>query len=128
MTLLGALVCLAAISSGPNVELLHFESPGCTACRTMDATVERLSKAGNAIRHIDVSDETDTAQKYQVRRVPCFVVLVDGQERDRHEGTASFDRLNSMIVQARRVSAGISVGLTCRWRSSRIWRSRSRRR
>jgi thiol-disulfide isomerase/thioredoxin len=109
MTLLGALVCTLAISSGGEssggqVELLHFESQSCAACRTMDATVERLSKAGHAIRHIDASEDVDTAQKYQVRRVPCFVVLVDGQERDRHEGTASFDRLNSMIVQARRAS------------------------
>lgn len=106
MTLLGAWLCLAAVSSGPDVELLHFESQSCAACRTMDATVERLSKAGHAIRHIDASEDPDTAQKFQVRRVPCFVVLVNGEERDRHEGTASFDRLNSMVIQACRATIG----------------------
>lgn len=102
MTLLGALVCLVAISGEAEVELLHFDSPNCVHCRTMEPTVERLAKTGCSIRHIDTTEDPDTTDKYRVHGVPCFVVLVNGEERDRHEGTASFDRLNSMIVQARR--------------------------
>ncbi len=126
MTLLGALVCFVAISGHPEVELLHFESPNCVHCRTMEPTVERLSKTGCAIRHIDTSEDPDTAAKYRVRGVPCFVVLVNGEERDRHEGTASFDRLNSMVVQARRAVIGgeESVAPASRPRNERQeWRS-----
>lgn len=112
MSLFSALVCLIAVSPAaspavipaPQVELLHFESQGCSACRTMIPTVERLSKTGLAIRHIDITDEPDTKDKFRVRVVPSFVVLVDGEECGRHEGTASYDRLNSMVVQAQRTT------------------------
>lgn len=112
MSLFSALVCLIAVSPAagpavipaPQVELLHFESQGCSACRTMIPTVERLSKTGLAIRHIDITDEPDTKDKFRVRVVPSFVVLVNGEECGRHEGTASYDRLNSMVVQAQRAT------------------------
>lgn len=106
MSLLGALVCFVAISADPEVELLHFEAPGCVHCRTMEPVVARLAKSGAAIRHIDASEDPDAAAQYEVRGVPCFIVLVNGVERDRHEGVASFDRLQSMLVQARRAVTG----------------------
>jgi thiol-disulfide isomerase/thioredoxin len=128
MSLLGALACVVALSSGPEVEVLHFEAPGCVHCRAMEPTVERLRKTGVAIRHIDASEDPDTAGKYRVRGVPCFVVLVDGEERDRHDGTASFDRLNSMVVQAQRAATDSEDRASTNFRNDETpkWRSEAK--
>ena len=49
----------------------------------MMPTVESLQQAGYPIRRVDTTREPELAAQFHVDRVPCFVMLSDGNEVDR---------------------------------------------
>jgi thiol-disulfide isomerase/thioredoxin len=92
-----ALVLAASLQSacafGNEVVMLDFWSPTCGPCMQMKPTVQSLISAGYPVRQIDVSREPQLAQQYRVTGIPCFVMLVDGQEVGRIVGATSTDKL-----------------------------------
>ncbi len=90
---------------GSELVLLDFWSPTCGPCVQMKPTLEAYLNAGYPIRQVDVSRETELAQQYRVTGVPCFVMLVDGQEVDRVVGATSSERLQQMFVRAKEIVA-----------------------
>ena len=93
-----ALFSLAA--RGGETVLLDFASPYCGPCQQMMPTVESLQQAGYPIRRVDVTREPELASRFHVDRVPCFVMLSDGNEVDRVLGATDRGRLEQMIVRA----------------------------
>jgi thiol-disulfide isomerase/thioredoxin len=93
-----ALQSLAA--RGGETVLLDFASPYCGPCQQMMPTVESLQQAGYPIRRVDVTREPELASRFHVDRVPCFVMLSDGNEVDRVLGATDRGRLEQMIVRA----------------------------
>jgi thiol-disulfide isomerase/thioredoxin len=93
-----ALQSLAA--RGGETVLLDFASPYCGPCQQMMPTVESLQQAGYPIRRVDVTREPELASRFHVDRVPCFVMLADGNEVDRVLGATDRRRLEQMIVRA----------------------------
>jgi S1-C subfamily serine protease len=67
----------------------------------MKPTVRSLISANYPIREVDVTREPQLARDFRVDRIPCFVMLVDGQEVDRVVGATSSDRLVQMFDRAR---------------------------
>lgn len=94
-----AVVLLAVVSVTPDAVLLQFSSQNCPPCRDMQPTVERLTVAGHSVRRVDVDNYPQVARQYDVREIPCFVMLHGGRETDRVVGKASFDRLQGMFAQ-----------------------------
>lgn len=94
-----AAVLLAVVSVTPDAVLLQFSSQNCAPCRDMQPTVERLTVAGHSVRRVDVDNYPQVARQYDVREIPCFVMLHGGRETDRVVGKASFDRLQGMFAQ-----------------------------
>jgi thiol-disulfide isomerase/thioredoxin len=78
---------------GNEIVMLDFWSPTCGPCMQMKPTVQSLINAGYPIRQIDVSREPKLAQDYRVTGIPCFVMLVDGQEVGRVVGATTSDQL-----------------------------------
>jgi thiol-disulfide isomerase/thioredoxin len=90
---------------GAEIVLLDFWSPTCGPCMQMKPTVESLVNARYPIRQVDTSREQEMAQQYNVTGIPCFVMLVDGQEVDRVVGATSSERLQKMFTRAKEIVA-----------------------
>jgi S1-C subfamily serine protease len=67
----------------------------------MKPTVKSLASANYPIREVDVTREPQLARDFRVDRIPCFVMLVNGQEVDRVVGATSSERLVQMFDRAR---------------------------
>ena len=93
-----ALACL--LSGTDNVVLMEFTADWCGACRSAEPTVQRLISEGYPVHPVNIDREPQTAAKFRVTSVPCFVLVVGGQEVDRVLGAASYGRLTQMLERA----------------------------
>jgi len=94
-----ATVLLAVTGTGETV-LLDFQATWCGPCRQMDPHIERLADAGYPVRKIDVDQQQDMARRFRVQNIPCFVLLVNGEERGRIEGKTSPEQLRQLFTTA----------------------------
>lgn len=104
--LLKAALLIAALvwgqwAFGGETVMLDFASPTCGPCHQMKPTVHSLKQAGYPIREVDVTQEPGLASRFGIDRVPCFVMLQDGQEVDRVLGATSRQRLEGMFRRVR---------------------------
>jgi thiol-disulfide isomerase/thioredoxin len=91
---------IATYGAEAEILMLDFWSPTCGPCMQMKPTVETLINARYPIRQVNVSQEQGLAQQFRVTGIPCFVMLVDGQEVDRVVGATSSERLQQMFSRA----------------------------
>lgn len=100
LTLIVATICFASQADGADVLLLDFWSPQCGPCMQMKPTIQAFKAKGWPIREVDVTRENELARQHRVDRIPCLVMLVDGQEVDRIVGFTSSDRIQQLYRQA----------------------------
>ena len=94
-----ATVLLALTGTGETV-LLDFQATWCAPCRQMDPHVERLAAAGYPVRKVDVDQQQDMVRRFQVQDIPCFVLLVNGQERGRLVDQVQPEQLEQLFTAA----------------------------
>ena len=104
VSLHAALMFLAISSSGQTV-LLDFRADWCGPCRGMDPTVHALAEKGYPVQAVNVDQQRDLAARFHVQSIPCFVMLVNGQEVDRVVGPTSIERLQQMLSLAQQAAA-----------------------
>jgi hypothetical protein len=102
MTLI-ALMMLAAdpMAELPEVVLLDFTASYCGPCKEMVPTIQAMEKAGFPIRKVDITAHPNISRQFQVEKIPTFIVLVNGQEKNRLVGRRSGDELQNMMIEAR---------------------------
>ena len=88
MTSLTGLSLALALASAPTHrgEVLDFSAKWCGPCQQVAPLVARLERDGLPIRSVDVDQNRALAQRFNVTAMPTFVLIVDGQEVDRHVG------------------------------------------
>ncbi len=94
---------LSARGAAPQILLLDFWSPQCGPCMQMKPIMHSFEQANYPIREIDTTRDFQTSQQFGVSRIPCFVMLVDGQEVDREIGYTSSERLQQMFEKAKEI-------------------------
>lgn len=94
---------LAAHGAESEILLLDFWSPHCGPCMQMKPTVHSFIEAKYPIREVDTTQDQQTTRQFNIDRIPCFVMLVDGKEIDRHVGAMSSPDLQQMFEKAKDV-------------------------
>ncbi len=98
-----AVSSLGLSACGAEILLLDFWSPQCGPCMQMKPTVHSLEQAKYPIQEVDTTRDSETSRRFGVSQIPCFVMLVDGQEIDREIGATSSERLQQMFEKAKDV-------------------------
>jgi thioredoxin len=78
--------------------LVDFNATWCPPCQAMHPIVEELSDNYKVVA-VDIDDQEELAEQYEVSGIPCFVVFKDGEEIDRRVGMQSKKRLIKMLEQ-----------------------------
>lgn len=90
----------AAVAAG-DVVLLNFSASWCGPCRQMAPLVGEITAAGWVVRHVDVDGEGDLVRRFAVSGVPCYVLLVKGQEVGRINGATTRGELENLLAKSR---------------------------
>ncbi|HEY1600037.1 MAG TPA: thioredoxin domain-containing protein [Pirellulales bacterium] len=102
MLSLHSIVACLAVSGVGQTELIDFSASWCGPCRQMQPIVDALAAQGKPVRKVDIDQDKALAARFGVTSIPCFVMLVDGQEVDRVVGGTSRARLEQMLQLASR--------------------------
>ena len=80
---------------------VDFWAPWCGPCKMMSPIVEELAAEmpNMAIAKVNVDEEQDLAQRYNILSIPTFMVFKGGQVVDQFSGAMSKVMLKSRIEQ-----------------------------
>ena len=68
--------------------LVDFNALWCGPCQMIGITLEELSDNYN-IASVDIDENPELAEKYEVSTIPCLVLFEDGKEIKRNVGVQS---------------------------------------
>lgn len=79
--------------------LADFNAEWCGPCRAMKPMLEEIAKSdpGYKIVSIDIDDQDELAEDYEVSSIPCLVVFRDGEEVNRSVGLISRDAIAELM-------------------------------
>jgi thioredoxin 1 len=79
--------------------LVDFWAPWCGPCQMMGPIVEELAKEMDsvAIGKLNVDENSDIAQKYNVLSIPTFIIFKRGAIAEQFSGGMSKEQLKSKI-------------------------------
>jgi len=90
----------AAAAMAGEAVLLDFAAAWCGPCRQMAPLLGEISAAGWVVRRVDVDREPDLVRRFGVTGVPCYVMLVKGQEVGRINGATTRGELEKLLGKA----------------------------
>lgn len=80
-------------------EILHFTASWCQPCKKMQPIIDEFLDKNQEVMYtkIDVDNNGDKVNHYEVRSVPTLVVLEDQFIFDRHSGVLTSEQLNNLV-------------------------------
>ena len=99
-TVAPATTAATAAATG-DVVLLDFSAEWCGPCKQMAPLIGEIGAAGWLVRHVDVDQEHDVVKRFQVNGVPCYILLVKGQEVGRIDGATTRNELEKLLAKSR---------------------------
>jgi thioredoxin 1 len=93
----------AEITDYSGVAMLDFWASWCGPCRVIAPAVEELAtelKGTAKVAKIDVDQNTKLAKEFEIRSIPCLVLIKNGKEVDRKVGVISMQEMKAWIEQA----------------------------
>lgn len=80
--------------------IFYFTADWCNPCKKTKPIVEELNRESTDVRFqiIDVDIEGELARKFEVRSVPTFIVIQDGQEIKRTTGAQTREQLEGLMA------------------------------
>ena len=72
------------------LKILAFKAPWCQPCRVMSPILDEIEKEfGLDIKKINIDEDVDIMEDYNIRSIPTLVFIKDGREVGRHTGSIS---------------------------------------
>jgi thioredoxin 1 len=86
------------------VEVIDFYANWCGPCKALTPTIDSLisefsDNESVTIKKLNVDEDPETTQKYNVKGIPTLVFLKDGEEAARFSGVQSKDKITSKIQE-----------------------------
>jgi thioredoxin 1 len=81
------------------LKLMDFSAEWCPPCRAMKPVVHELAEELRGqleVVEIDVDQNPDLAQRYNITRIPCFILTRDGKEVNRQTGSMPKENLREL--------------------------------
>lgn len=81
-----------------DIRILKFEADWCAPCSTQASLLEDFDAA--PVESIDVDEQQDLAEEYEVRGIPLLVVERDGEEVERFTGVTQPDEIEDAVNES----------------------------
>lgn len=80
-------------------QFIHFTADWCNPCKQMKPIIDKFISDNPDIEYIliDVDNQIDLVEQYEIKTVPTFISKIDGTIHDRISGLASEFKLKSMF-------------------------------
>lgn len=82
--------------------LVDFYADWCGPCKMMGPVVAQLAEQmGDKVKigKLNIDENMDIAEKYRVMNIPTFLIIRDGQEKERIVGAVSKNELEKKLEQ-----------------------------
>ncbi|WP_373217216.1 thioredoxin [Ruminococcus sp. 5_1_39BFAA] len=79
--------------------LVDFWATWCGPCRRQAPVIDELAEEGYAVGKVDVDQEPDLAQQYQVMSIPTLLVFKGGKEVNRMVGLTPKNTLKELLAE-----------------------------
>lgn len=79
--------------------LIDFNADWCGPCRMLRPILDEVASSNDKVKvvSINIDDEDELADKYEVSSIPCLVLIKDGKEVNRNVGLIAKEQLESFI-------------------------------
>ena len=79
------------------LKVLKFGATWCGPCKTLDKVIESVKSDFDVFESVDVDDNSDLVNEYNIKSVPTMVFIVDGDEKERVVGAVLAQALRSTV-------------------------------
>jgi len=85
------------------VQVLDFYAEWCGPCKAMEPAIESLMTEYNVegsdveIKKVNVDNEHELTQKYNIKGIPTLIFLKDGEEASKVSGDHTKEKIDKMI-------------------------------
>ena len=78
--------------------LVDFNAKWCGPCKSMKPMLEELAASNPSYKivSVDIDEEDELAEDYDIGSIPCLVVFKNGEETDRSVGLISKDAITKL--------------------------------
>ncbi len=79
--------------------LVDFNASWCGPCKMLKPIIEEYALDNDNVKvvSVNIDDEDELAENYNVLSIPCLILFDKGKEIKRHVGLLSRDDINSFI-------------------------------
>jgi thioredoxin-like negative regulator of GroEL len=78
--------------------ILYFTAEWCNPCKRVRPIAEELDRDGIIkFQYIDADDNGDLCKKFEIKAIPTFILIEDGNEIRRTNGAKTKEQLEEFI-------------------------------